>query len=55
MYGIPNPLLCKPCLTEKLWIITFINDENVDEKNVENVEKNVDKKIRAYKQMQTFE
>ena len=26
VYGSPNPLLCKLCLTEKLWIINFIND-----------------------------
>ena len=26
VYGRPNPFLCKLCLTEKLWIINFIND-----------------------------
>ena len=28
-YGSSNPLLCKLCLTEKLWIINFINNENM--------------------------
>ena len=26
VYGSPNLFLCKLCLTEKLWIIDFIND-----------------------------
>ena len=44
VYGSPNPLLCKLCLTEKLWIINFINDENM-----------LNQKIRAYTQIQIFE
>ena len=35
MYGSPNPLLCKLCLTEKLWIINFINDRNMLNKRSE--------------------
>ena len=34
-YGSPNPLLCKLCLTEKLWIINFINNENMLNKKSE--------------------
>ena len=29
VYGSPNPLLCKLCLTEKLSIINLINDGNM--------------------------
>ena len=35
VYGNPNPLLCKLCLTEKLWIINFINDGNILNKSSE--------------------
>ena len=35
VYGSPNPLLCKLCLTEKLWIINFINDSNMLNKSSE--------------------
>ena len=33
--GSPNPLLCKLCLTEKLWIINFMNDGNMLNKRSE--------------------
>ena len=35
VYGSPNPLLCKLCLTEKLSIINFINDRNALNKRLE--------------------
>ena len=35
VYGSPNPLLCKLCLTEKLWIINFMNDGNMLNKRSE--------------------
>ena len=35
VYGNPNPVLCKLCLTEKLWIINFINDEKMLNKKSE--------------------
>ena len=35
VYGSPNPLLSKLCLTEKLWIINFINDGNMLNKRLE--------------------
>ena len=35
VYGSPNPLLCKLCLTEKLSIISFINDGNMWNKRSE--------------------
>ena len=35
VYGSPNPLLCKLCLTEKLWIIKFFNDGNMLNKRLE--------------------
>ena len=35
VYGSPNPLLCKLCLTEKLSIINFINDGNMLNKRSE--------------------
>ena len=35
VYGSPNPVLCKLCLTEKLWIINFINEENMSNKKSE--------------------
>ena len=35
VYGSPNPLLCKLCLTEKLSIINFINDGNMFNKRSE--------------------
>ena len=38
-FGSPNLLLCKLCLTEKLWIIKFINDENMLNKKSELVSK----------------
>ena len=38
-YGSPNPLLCKLCLTEKLWIINFTNDENMLNKKSEVISK----------------
>ena len=39
VYGSPNPLMCKLCLTEKLWIINFINDENMLNKKSELISK----------------
>ena len=39
VYGSPNPLLCKLCLTEKLWIINFTNDENMFNKKSELIRK----------------
>ena len=39
VYGSPNPLLCKLCLTEKLWIINFTNDENMLNKKSEVISK----------------
>ena len=39
MYGSPNPPLCKLCLTKKVWIINFINDENVLNKKSELISK----------------
>ena len=35
VYGSSNPLLCKLYLTEKLWIINFINDGNMLNKRLE--------------------
>ena len=35
VYGSPNPLLCKLCLTEKLWIINLINGGNMLNKSSE--------------------
>ena len=35
VYGSHNPLLCKLCLTEKLSIINFINDESMLNKKEE--------------------
>ena len=35
VYGSPNPLLCKLCLTEKLSIINFINNGNMLNKRSE--------------------
>ena len=35
VYGSPNSLLCKLCLTEKLSIINFINDGNMLNKRSE--------------------
>ena len=35
VYGSHNPLLCKLCLTENLWIINFINDESMLNKKEE--------------------
>ena len=35
VYGSPNPLLCKLLLTEKLWIINFMNDGNMLNKRSE--------------------
>ena len=35
LYGSPNPLLCKLYLTEKLWIINYLNDENMLNKKSE--------------------
>ena len=35
VYGSPNPLLSKLCLTKKLWIINFINDGNMFNKRLE--------------------
>ena len=35
LYGSLNPLLCKLCLTEKLWIINFMNDGNMLNKRSE--------------------
>ena len=35
VYGSPNPLLCKLCLTEKLWIINLINGRNMLNKSSE--------------------
>ena len=29
VYGSPNPLLCRLCSTEKLWIFNCINDGNM--------------------------
>ena len=39
VYGNPNSLLCKLCLTEKLWIINFINDDNLLNKKSELISK----------------
>ena len=39
VYGSPNPLLCKLCLTEKLWIINSINDGNMLNKKSELISK----------------
>ena len=39
MYGSPNLLLCKLCLTENLWIINFINDGNMFNKKSELISK----------------
>ena len=43
VYGSPNSLLCKLCLTEKLCIINFINDGNM-----------LNKRSEVFKQVQTF-
>ena len=43
-YGSPNSLLCKLCLTEKLWIINFINDGNI-----------LNERSEVFKQVKTFE
>ena len=43
VYGNPNSLLCKLCLTEKLCIINFINDGNM-----------LNKRSEVFKQVQTF-
>ena len=39
VYWTPNPLLCKLCLTEELWIINFINGENMLNKKSELISK----------------
>ena len=39
VYEGHNSLLCKLCLTEKLWVINFIHDENMLHKNSELISK----------------
>ena len=39
VYGSPNPLFRKLYLTEKLWIINFVNDENMLNKKSELISK----------------
>ena len=46
MYGSPNPLLCILCSTEKLWIINFINDENMLNKKSEHLNKHLLRNVK---------
>ena len=39
VYGNANSKMCKLCLTEKLWIINHINDNNILNKNSELINK----------------
>ena len=39
VYGNANPGTCKLCLTEKLWIINCINDNNILNKTLELINK----------------
>ena len=39
VYGNANPTMCKLCLTEKLWIINHINDNNILNKKSELINK----------------